>query len=92
MSDDKVLDSNLCRHILNVLAYAAVHRHMDIRSADRFAELAMEVFEAGAEASDNRHSLYQNLRGNVRELEIITKYDGWIDGHAAWRNSYLENY
>lgn len=65
---------------------------METRSADRFAELAMEVFEAGAEASDNEDFRHYNVRENLMGLEFITKYDGWIVGHTARKNSYFESY
>ena len=56
----------------------------------------MELFEAGAEASDkasdNECFRNYNLRENVMELEFITKYDGWIVGHATWKSLYFENY
>ena len=58
---------------------------MDAPIAQDRAQLAMEMIGVGAEISDHwrLEGSISSPESNVKELELMIKYEGWIDGSAS---------
>lgn len=80
---------------LNKLAYVVMCENGETRHRQKFADLVTDVSEAGAGLSKAWFQAYPYYRRgwtNVRELEMFTKFDGWIEGKAAWTILYFKNH